>query len=239
MRSRQVIPLTTKYSVLQALDNGEKRSVVRRRFGLKNYANINRIIGQREKIIQLHGYLKRGRIPMALTNRAMAFSDLVGDEDQADDVSAREVVARLGLHVKIGDAIVKELQQSLPRVDEELHSFELELDDVDGSEEDAGEENAEEEQDEEDDNEDAIDDEADEEEDDEDGEENAANQVGSGLAGSTKLAKQLQALLLQVKIVGGIIGSLSEWEDKLMADALRLKAAVEKDSASNEEMEEE
>src|SRR5579872_5564773 len=193
MQSRQVIPLSTKHLIIRALDSGEIRSAVRKRFQLKNYSNINRIVGQREKIIQLHRYLERARIPMALSNQALAFRDLAAEENEVEDTTTREAVANLGLHMKIGAAIAKELQQALPRIDDELHSFEIELDeaeeepaddDIDDHDDDEEEDSEDEE---EDGNEDLIADDEDEEDGEDDG--STSNQVGSGLKNTNKLVK--------------------------------------------------
>ena len=236
MRSRQVIPLSTKHQIIRALESGETRSAVRKRFQLKNYSNINRIVGQREKIIQLHRYLERARIPMALSNQALAFRDLAAEENEVEDTTTREAVANLGLHMKIGAAIAKELQQALPRIDDELHSFEIELDEAeeepaDDDMDDHDDEEEEQEEDSEDEEEDGVEDPNAEDEEEGEDDDTTSNQVGSGLVNGIKLVKQMQTLLLQIKIVGGIIRSMTEWEDKLMERAAIFKAVVEKETS--------
>lgn len=220
---RQFIPLSTKFAVLKALGRGDKRRDILKRFGLKHYSNINRIVGQRDSVDQMFSQLHS----TAEEEDKMNFRD---DDDDGDGAQGngepntlvmQELLADLKLQLAIGCSIVKALSNALPIIDAEVVNVETELDHITSMQEDTLD--MEQEEEDEDDDEGGTEEEESSEEDNGDHEDDSGDENDNDF---TSLKGKCKRLLLEIKIINNTIESLSSWQTKLLENAVKINKTL-------------
>lgn len=158
--TRGRIPVHTKQAIIAAVDRGDSRRTIKEQYQLKNYSNINRILGQRDALEEMirtnndfiENMLQRDDVEDSIED---------GDEEDMSEDSEnesggeaivptifQEKLEKIDLGVKILQEILDVLSEKVKEVSNELASVEnflIDIEDDDGYTTDTDEKNSEDE----------------------------------------------------------------------------------------------